>query len=410
MIVYYLLTKLKVVFSPRNNIWGVLALALLIPVAILYGIGVANLMDESFFELTESMIRTFEMGLPGFIAVITFLRGYFPSYKPIRSHFKSFHPISPLVRFMLNILGDFISVFFITIGSFIGALYFFSTTIGLEYTVYLILALTGAHILRRCFQTIFEYKFNINRRTFSLLFICTALILLFMGLLFIFEDFTFWISIGGFISILLTDLALEELCPKERTVLKSTGNASRNLSIDLLLRNKIVRTTLLVAMIFKVVMLSLDLIIYLKTGVHFANNIFIFFLFISPLIIFTYLFNNSWGYFRNYWLFSDRAHSTGQDMFNMYLKILWLPLSTDFTISMTFLILSPADLLLPGISMYMVSLFVLTVGGFFWSIQVPVRIEKIFAFKANTSTLGSIFSIGVVSSFLALFISDWFYL
>src|SRR5699024_1371530 len=150
-------------------------------------------------------------------------------------------------------------------------------------------------------------------------------------------------------------------------------------------------------------MLSADLIIYFKTGAHFANNVFIVFLFISPIILFTYLFNNIWGFLRNYWLITDRSLSAGRDLLKIYLKILWLPLVVDVIISMTYLALAPSNLVLPGISMYVASLYVLTAGGFFWSSQVPARVEKAFSFKANTSTFGSIVSIGIVSSFLTLF-------
>lgn len=410
MIGYYLWLKLKLVFSPRNNIWGFVGLVLLIPLAILYGQGIATLIDGRFVEFTKIVRSVFKMGLLGFIAVITFVRGFFPSYKPIRSHFKSFHPIPLVSRFMLNILGDLICGYFIIMSTFVVAFFFFSNTVALEYLLYLVLVLIGAHILRRFFQTLFENKVKFNRQSFLLLFTCISLFLLSAGLLFFFERFAFWGIISCFLFLSFGDFVLEELCPKERMGSKSTGKTNRNPTIDLLWQNQTVRTTLIVAVFFKVLILSLDLIIYSKMGAHLANNVFLIFLFISPLILFTYLFNNSWGFFRNYWIITDRSLSTGQGLFNIYLKILWLPLAVDVIISMTYLAFGPSNLILPGISMYVASLFLLTVGGFFWSIQAPVQVEKAFAFKVNTSTFGSVVSIGIVSSFLTLFISEWFYL
>lgn len=409
MIGYYLWLKLKLVFSPRNNIWGFVGFVLLVPLAILYGKGIATLIDGGFGEFTKTVISVFKMGLLGFIAVITFVRGFFPSYKPIRSHFKSFHPIPPVLRFMLNILSDLISGYFIILGTFVVAFFSFSTTVVLEYLVYLVLALIGAHVLRRFFQTLFENKVKFNRQSFFLLFTCISLFLLSAGLLF-FERFVFWGIISCFFSLLFGDFVLEELSSKERMGSKPKGETSRNPTIDLLWQNKKVRTTLIVAVIFKVLILSSDLIIYSKMGAHLANNVFLIFLFISPLILFTYLFNNSWGFFRNYWIITDRSLSTGQDLFNIYLKILWLPLAVDVIISMTYLVFGPSNLILPGVGMYVASLFLLSVGGFFWSIQAPVQVEKAFAFKVNTTTFGSIVSIGIVSSFFTLFISEWFYL
>jgi len=223
MIGYYLWIKLKLIFSPRNNIWGFGALLLFMLFAFLYGIGIATFMNGDFFELTETMRRSFEIGLPGFIAAITFLRGFFPSYKPIRSHFRSFHPIPPVLRFMLNILSDLISGYFIIMASFIAAFFFFSTNAGLEYLVYLILALIGAHMLRRFFQTLFENKIKLDRQSFLMSSACIALLLLFTGLLFFFERFGFWIIIGCFCLLVFGDFVLEEHCRIERLEASQQG-------------------------------------------------------------------------------------------------------------------------------------------------------------------------------------------
>src|SRR5699024_1169231 len=109
-----------------------------------------------------------------------------------------------------------------------------------------------------------------------------------------FKRFAFWIFTGSFCNLLIMGFILEEVCTKETGRSHATGQTIRHYTIDLLLQNNIAKTTLIIAEIFKVLMLSLDLILYFKTGMHFANNVFIVFIFISPLILFTYLFNNSW--------------------------------------------------------------------------------------------------------------------
>src|SRR5699024_10933544 len=330
---YYLWYKLKFVFSPSNNFWGFIFFLLLIPLAVFYGMGAAILVDGDLIELSESTSRAIEMGLLGLIAGTTFLRGFFPSYNPIRSYFKNFHPISPLSRYMLNIIGDLISGYFVIMGIFVAAFFFFSTTVAIEYLGYLVIALIGAHISRRFFQHLFENKIKPDRQFLYLLLACLSLFFLSAGFPFFTEGFTFWPIVSCFCFLILADFVLEELCFKEQEKSKSTARTNRNYTINLLWQNKTVRTTLIVAETFKVLMLSLDLILYYKTGAHFANNVFIPFLFVSPLILFTYLFNNSWGYLRHFWITADQALSTGRDLFWLYLKILWLPLVLDFIIS-----------------------------------------------------------------------------
>src|SRR5699024_1406486 len=246
MIVYYLWLKLKLVLSPHHNLWGFIGLLLFIPLAILYGKGTAILIDGGFFELTQTLKHTFEIGLLGFVAVITFLRGFFPSYKPIHSHFKSFHPISSGRRFTLNVLDDFVSGYFITMGFFAGAFFFFSTTVGIDYLVYLVFALIGAHIVRRFVQVSFENRIKFNRQSSLLLFTCMVLLLLSAGLLLFFKRFAFWIITGSFCNLLIMDLILEEICPKEIVCGNSTGQTIRHYTIDLWLQNNIARTTLIV--------------------------------------------------------------------------------------------------------------------------------------------------------------------
>lgn len=411
LIYHYLILKLYLLFDPRKNIWGFSALIAMVFIAILYGKGFSLLTHGEIIQMNESVSEALKSGLAVFLALFTFTRGFFPSYKPVRSYFKRFHPINGWLKFILNYLSDFISLYFLTMGSFIISIIYFSPTIAEVYIYLLIVSLIGSHLARRSFQTVIENRISFSKSNVITLLIAITIFLISVVSFLIYQIPTALFITGVVLSFIIIAYTLEEKCDKEEgDFLNSKKTGVRNVSIDLLIKNKYVRTPLIFGYFFKIVILILDLFIYSKSQTHFGNNLIIIFLFASPLILFTYIFNNSWGYFKNYWFVIDQGLSNGKSIFKMYLYILWLPLSFDLVISISYFILTPSNILLEGLIMYFISLIILTLGGFFWSMFNPSRVEQGLSFKVNSSILGSITSIAIVSSFMLLFISSWFYL
>lgn len=413
LIYYYISLKFYLLFNPHKNFWGFIALFGMVLISILYGRGFAELLNGNLFLFNESVYEKIKLGLLVLVATFTFFRGFFPTYKPVPSLFKKFHPLNSRFRFILNYLSDFVSLYFFVMSAFIISYVFFSTEMNLGYSYLIIVTLLGSHMLRRSFQTIIE-----NKKSFSLLNSISISVAIVISAISIwsFLDYqvsTIWLGTGLIIAFILITYTIEEKSDNEVTNVSVTNGNNKsiwNISLNLFLKNKFVRTPIIFGLSFKIIILTLDILIYSKSGIHFGNNLFIVFLFASPIIIFTYIFNNVWGYYKNYWFVIDQRLSGGKSIFKMYVYILWLPILVDMIISLTYLIISPSNLLFEGLVMYFISLITLTIGGFIWSMFNPSSVEQGLSFKVNTTILGSITSIIVVSSFMLLFISPWFYL
>jgi len=179
--------------------------------------------------------------------------------------------------------------------------------------------------------------------------------------------------------------------------------------ITLLFNNRIMRMSLILAFLLKIVYLLLDILIYKKTGNHilqppehipFLVEILLF-VFISPLLIFTYVFNNIWGFNRNLWLVIKVRTDNFKYLFMQQLKLIAFPAIVDFTISLVYLFFShftqeDKTSYLIG---YLMSLGVLFFSSIYFSLKYPTFISKEKSMKIQTNVFVNIIcallSIGV---------------
>jgi hypothetical protein len=174
-------------------------------------------------------------------------------------------------------------------------------------------------------------------------------------------------------------------------------------------RKPIVIIALFVALLFKTVMLSI-LIFGIKNGKtnsdSFESLSTVFSLFASPLIFFTYVFNNVYGILPQPIRWFSRQENVFSKMFGSYLYLLTIPLIIDIiiTFSMLFYIkrLDTSFML-----NYFILTFFLILNGFLGSIYRPMFVKAFFAnFKGNTDMLISFISILILGC--VFFLNGWY--
>lgn len=410
MIFYYSLQKIKLLFDPKRNFWRFIGIICLIFLSFFYGFAVSILTDSSIPEGTEaSQIFAFQI-IPLIIIFVTIFRAFFPTYKPLINPFDKFYPISPLKRFVLNHLNELISVYYICATIFITAIVLFYVNDSFTRAILLFASLLAGHLVRHILQTVIENK--ISSAVKNLFFISILFFLLLGVVLFHFMtiDYLLFVMLIGVSVLLLISYLLEEISSKEVVLPARKQRPDIFPVADMLLRNKLFRIPLLLALFFKVSILFGDIILMKVYEYQLTTRLPIVFLFVSPLIIFNYLYNNIWGFNKNYWLVTNLANADPFYLFKKYLYLLRIPLLIDATISLIYFGLTSPDIFLPGLVMYLTMLPVFIFCGFAWSVRSAKNVNSIFHLKSNTSSLGSFTGMAAVLSFLLLPNSGWVYL
>lgn len=140
---------------------------------------------------------------------------------------------------------------------------------------------------------------------------------------------------------------------------------------------------LLVGFLLKGVMLFSFTVIFLKKGVIMFDSMFLYKVSISPLIIYTYLYNNLWGYL--YRLSNSMLlHNSGfKRMGRVYFSMIWIPLAIDFTLSASSRYAMTGRLDTPFLLFYF-SVAILFAGiGFLSAIMLPIKISKVFSLSTH---------------------------
>ena len=181
------------------------------------------------------------------------------------------------------------------------------------------------------------------------------------------------------------------------TALKSINAkvlSSNRLLFNLFWRKSIIVMSLTIGFVFKIVLLSIFF-----TGIRnnkpqmIENMSMVFFLFISPLIIFTYAFNNIFGLLPQPISWFSRQENLLSKLFISYVFLIATPLIFDIILTFVFLFaINKLDIYFT--LNYFVVTILLIINGFLGSIWRPLFIKAFFAnFKSNTDMLVTFFSL-----------------
>ena len=125
--------------------------------------------------------------------------------------------------------------------------------------------------------------------------------------------------------------------------------------------------------------------------------------------MFTYVYNNTWGYWKNIWLNLELRSGYYRDMIAVSLRLLAIPLLIDTLITLPVLLLGWSDSVFI-LLFYSLSILFLTFASVFWSVVSPIPVKSTFQFRSNSSILGSIISIISVTTLSLMKLNYWFYI
>ncbi len=124
-------------------------------------------------------------------------------------------------------------------------------------------------------------------------------------------------------------------------------------------------------LILKASFLGLDLLVFRKTGAHLFSlnelSIFLLYAYISPILMFTNVFNNTWGFWKNIFLNIETRAGEYQLLMYLGLKLMAIPLLIDMAITVPFIILEGDNIELLLV-LYATSMVYLVILSFLWSL------------------------------------------
>lgn len=408
MIKYLIIHKLKFFIWELKNPWKVIFFLLLLLTTWFYGLFYGQLSNKlSTGEIDIiSLERFFNYTFIG-IAGLTIIRMFFPNYNPLKLLFPKYYPVSKGKRYLASLINDFQKPYFFYISIFI-----LSTTIYLENSTFRFLitsslVLINSHLIRRCLQYQIDfiskkksYVVNVLGLLTIISFFITALLLKIDLLILLITLMMVLTLIGYFQESLIESTSQREIKSK---------SGKLNLTIKLLLNNKKARLPLIIGLLFKSFILLTDLFLFRAKGEHLFEGQIVFWLFASPLIVFTYVFNNIWGFWKNIWLNVNTRVGRYKPLIWLGLRLMLLPLIIDMVITIPIILLSWDDTRFILIFYFTTSVYLIMLS-FLWSLITPRKIVTIFQMKGSTSPLSIIAAMGGVLLLTTIRINYWFYI
>jgi hypothetical protein len=367
----------------------------------LYGLGVGFLLVQGgkgeLEEFSPEWFRNIVLGLAVFM---TFMRMFKPTYLPMRRTLLKYQPISPVQRYLFSIASDFQNVYFFFWLIFLMGVVITSGLEGLLLSFSVIFVVIVAHFLRRTVQYFID--FHQKKRSYFVL----GAVILFTALCSLLFNTLWFLPSLLFLSLILfgAGFYLEVNTIEKKKLAKKESN--RSWAIKTLMNNRNVRTPMLVGLFLKLFFLGIDIFLFTNYNEHVLDGKGLYWLFISSATVFTYVFNNVWGFWRSAWLNLELGPDSLKGMFQFFWSTIKYPLLLDFIVTFALVFFVQPDYLFV-ILFYFTSLITMVASAFLWSILFPKLVNHFMPKKGSTS-YWSVFSVfGIVLSLSLISKGGW---
>ncbi|WP_460635053.1 hypothetical protein [Larkinella harenae] len=318
-----------------ESVWGLIGRIVYLLLVLLYAAGTGWLIDvlDTIDGLSFDS-GTFIAGMNGALCALCVVVEFFPSYKQRSGLVSAVFPVRFMDRWAVNVLYDSLTF------TFTGAwLAFFiinalSTRYAVTQLITSLLMLTSTAIFVQSLKAFIEQSHR--RQVWSM--IGWAI----LNATMVWAIVQFYAQERVLIAVLFIGLVSQIglLIQLDRTVAEPSGATfifNRKIAIlsslspvyKVFMSNAKARNAFAFGLLIKVVFLFFQ-------GSLFAGNVFtaeyIQKLYVSPLILFTYVANNLWGFFPTVWVNSAMGKPTAA--YRLYLQILILPLLLDLFITL----------------------------------------------------------------------------
>ncbi|AKD03724.1 hypothetical protein POKO110462_02090 [Pontibacter korlensis] len=337
-----------------------------------------------------------------FMLAIIILKGFFPAYIPKANLIPQLYPVSALERFRAELVVELVSPFYFVLLNFMLFLYMMSPLYTLLHLLQSILVILTAHITLRSLQVFIERRMRWRNTNFYSAVVMAGAFIALQVRMPMFYPASEWLmlvvhiaALGAFIT---SNFFLEKAAaePRRKTV-NYSSSARRSLGWRLFKNHKQARQMLLFGFAFKAFILGTDALAFAKKGEHLLDEVATLWLFVGPLVVFSYVFNNVWGFYRNLWLTVERSSGTVKDFLWVTWMALRLPLLIDAVLTFIYVAAFNHEVVFFTIMMYTSSVLILAPLSIVASIVSPKTVSGgLFSFSAKASYLFNIIAVGLM--------------
>lgn len=353
----------------------------------IYGLGIAFLMTKGYEEPEKINLSEFIFAMNVMAFMMVLLRNFFPFYQFRSPFIPAIYPIARWKAIFLEIVYDMFSLLFVMALIFFG-LAAFGKGYFLQHFAESMLIIGNGYFIERSMKKFLEQQFDGYCAAFGLFIIS---ILAFIGLHFWMPDAYAITRIAYSLALFLFfigNIFFNIYLESKRSMLKggshkvyATTNRPMTISnaiIPYYFKNKKIRLMIIMAIAFKVFFMVASVACYLKKGGFFFQPEALFWVFLSPLVIFTYTHCNLFGYMRSIWLSAVNS-GNWQHLLKIYFSTLAIPLTIDAVLSFVALgLIGWLDW--QAVAFYFSILLLCLIVGFVGSIYKPIKFENAFSF------------------------------
>lgn len=379
---YLVRTRFGNLFSKSTGIWMSVGGGAAALFAILYGV-MLGLLVALTPENSGSRTQVTVILIGGLTSIIAFgvIKDFLPSYKRRPNLIPPNAPTGAINRWLINqttaILNLFVGAFLLCTMSF--AIISWSTLDGPTWISLFIAVVFTAEFCSYVIRTLFEYQLKFHR-LFLMLTMALIVTMVYMFYLY-YTTMSIWMpwaimTAWGVLS-LVVDLNVEEL-RTARVIQRDILHADQAI-MRMVFRNDVVRRMLLLAFVFKIIMgvilyFSMDRMSATRLVAHQIIIWPYYLLLLSPVAVFTYVFGNTWVFFREVFLNLQRVRPIQFSLFGRYMQLVTIPLLIDLTLVLFAIIL--LGLRWTDVSGLVVMSYLICLSvGFTGSMILPKRVD-----------------------------------
>lgn len=302
---------------------------------VLGGLGYGFIFVKFFNEVGTGELETInpltarKYGILG-LMLITIIRMFIPSYKPLKTYFPSYYPLSSGQQYLTSILMDILHPYFLFQMLLLGTLSIGLEEGGLKTFIIIFSILFSTHFMRRMVQYVLDFKLKPKA---YIMVVFTSLLLLFIGLFpDIYVDNIFISAPLVFLILVFTGWIEESNIYDSKKTINNFELNITNQNLKLIYKNKKVRGALLMLYVVKVIFV----VLYYNEMKNVSGSEFtkvMVYLFIGPISIGSQVGYNFWGYLPALWQNYEMRLGSYKDMCKHALKVLSVPIWIDFILS-----------------------------------------------------------------------------
>lgn len=389
------LKKFRTFYLNKSIIFSSL-LTLLMLINCVGMINILNLCGRSGAVKLEFFFNYLYWGLPSIFLFLTF----FPSFAHQFWLIPKYSPIKKVKIILLQYLYDFFSI---------TNLYIFASIILLSFSSYFkivnllsaLLIFITSYLITKLIKLLITYKTKLGQLIITIfVFFIFIMSILNIKINFLLIFISFIVQIV-FIILIASKIIENDVRIKLRNINNHNKIDIASKYFFIFYKKKSILQSLIVAFLFKSIIIIIKIYKNKNNGLVPLDLISIISL--SPILIFTYVFNNLNGYLRVIYFFLNKT-SPFSAYIKFYTNVLLIPLAIDFMISLVYSFFINQNIT-TFLILYLPQALMLVLLGISISIIKPIRIKKaisIGSLKSNTWIWGSIISIVLVAVSLVL--------